>query len=171
MGYRIVCQLGRAGNLKNREAKKLEWNCKYGEENWKVVYKYKDKIMSRDKALDEYYNKSYYLYLKENPVKLNELCKSANAIYNPHAENTGGIDLQCQAVLIALEKLGRKLEGTQKIAIGTWNTKNRNRNAKNKIKYPQISWDLSPFKIPIWCDKSISIETFWQEYKYLVVKE
>lgn len=164
MSFRIVCPLDRAGNAKNREEKRLEWNAKYGEGKWEVVYKYKDKIMTRDEALDEYYHKSYYLYLKSKPNMLYELCNTANELYNPHAVNTGGVDLQCPAVLLALEKLGKKLVGKQKIAIGTW-------GVKNGMKYPKISWDLSPFKVPLWCDSFISIEKFWQEFKYLGVDE
>jgi hypothetical protein len=157
-------KLGRAGNKQNRDRKTAEWNLRYGEGNWSVMYVYDNKIMTREEALQEYYNKSYYLYLKSNKVLLDELCNSANEIYNPHAVNTGGVDLQCPAVKYALEKLGRKLIGKEKIAIGTW-------GVKYGKKYPDISYKLSPFKVPIWNNKGISVEQFWQEYKYLIGKE
>lgn len=163
MSYKVIEQLGRAGNKQNRDRKRAEWNLKYGEDNWEVMYKYNDKLMTRDEALEEYYNKSYYLFLKENPKKLEALCNVAGQLYNPHAVNTGGVDLQCPAVEKALEKLGKELKGKERIAIGTWGT-------KNGLKYPQISYDLSPYQVPIWCNKSISVENFWQDYKFLVVK-
>ena len=155
-------KLGRAGNKQNREKAAALWNTKY--EKWEIVYIYNNKIMTRDEALDEYYNKSYYLYLKNNSGILDALCNAAKEIYNPHAVNTGGVDLQCPAVHKALEKLGRTLNGKQKIAIGTWGT-------KMGKKYPDISYKLSPFQVPIWSDSKISVEKFWQDYKFLIGKE
>lgn len=163
MTLKLVEKLGRAGNSKNRDAKLNEWNTKYGEGNWEVVYSYKDNIMTREEALREYYYKSYYLYMDKNKSLTNELCNTAKSIYNPHAENTGGVDLQCPAVMFALGKLGITLSGSQKIAIGTW-------GSNKGIKYPSISYKLSPFKVPLWCDDFISVEKFWQEFKYLAVK-
>lgn len=156
-------KLGRAGNKQNRDKMAAIWNGKY--EKWEVMYIYNNKIMTRDEALEEYYDKSYYLYLKNNPKILDELCNSAVEIYNPHATNTGGVDLQCPAVLKALEKLGRSLDGKQKIAIGTWGVKKYGR------KYPEISYKLSPFQVPIWNDSKLSVEKFWQDYKFLIGKE
>ena len=161
---KIIEKLGRAGNYKNREQKRQIWDLKYGKGKWEVMYVYKDLIMTRDKALDEYYNKSYYLYLKNNPHILDELCRVAKEIYNPHAVNTGGVDLQCPAVEYSLQQLKRNLEGDKKIAIGTWGT-------KQGIKYPDISYKLSPFKVPLWDNECLSVEEFWQEYKYLIIKE
>lgn len=164
MSLEIVSSLGRAGNTSNREAKKIEWDLKYGKDNWQIIYKYKDKIMTREEALRDIYYKSYYLYLKNNSNILETLCKSANTIYNPHSFNTGGVDLQCPAVLDSLEKLNRKLEGTERIAIGTWGT-------KKGLEYPKISYTLSPYNVPIWFDTTISVEKFWQEYKFLAIKK
>lgn len=161
---RIVEKLGQAGGPKNRERKKKEWDEKYGEGNWEVVYFYKDKIYTRDEALKQFYNESYYIYFKTHPNTTMRLCLLAGELYNPHAENTGGVDLQVPAVLEALDRLGRKLTGKERIAIGTW-------GSKFGKKYPPISHELSPFKIPLWCEPSISVEEFWQDYKYLAVKD
>lgn len=163
MKYKIVEKLDRAGGFKNRERKHKEWDLKYGENNWEVVYKYKDKILSQEEALDEYYNKSYFVFMKSNPSLVQKLCNTTKQIYNPHALNTRSVDLQCPAVLIALKKLGYTLKGTERTAIGAWGT-------KKGYKYPNISYDFSPFKVPLWCDNNISIENFWQDYKYLAIK-
>lgn len=88
----------------------------------------------------------------------------ANELYNSHTEATGGVDLQIPAILKALEKLNLKLKGDKRVAIGTW-------GHKKGLKYIQISWTLSPFKVPLWCDNSLSVEAFWQNYKYLAIKE
>lgn len=159
----IIEKLGRAGGPKNRQKKKEEWDRKYGEGNWEIVYFYNNKIYTREEALSEFYNKSYYIFLKNNPNITMRLCLLARELYNPHAEATGGVDLQVPAVLEALDRLGRELTGKERIAIGTW-------GSKYGKKYPPISHQLSPFKIPLWCDRRISVEKFWQEYKYLAVK-
>lgn len=96
-------------------------------------------------------------------MTVKKLCKIARELYNPHAEATGSVDLQCLAVLKALDKLGVKLEGKERVAIGTYGT-------KKGRKFPPISYELSPFNIPLWCKPEISVERFWQEYKFLAVK-
>ncbi|QUH21918.1 hypothetical protein [Alkaliphilus sp. B6464] len=162
--FRIVKKIGRAGGPKNREKSKNEWDKKYGVGKWKVVYQYNNEIYTREQALEKFYNRSYYEYLKNHPTTLNNLCNMANSLYNPHADATGGVDLQVPAVYKALEHLNKSLQGAQRIAIGTW-------GYKQGIEYPQISWELSPYKVPLWCNKDISIEVFWQDYKYLAVQE
>lgn len=161
--YKIVQKIGRAGGPRNRMQKQKEWNEKYGEGNWEVVYVYNNKIYTRKEALEKFYNKSYYEFLKNNPEIAEELCSMAKEIYNPHAEATGGVDLQCPAVHYALKKLGYSLKGKQRVAIGTWGT-------KYGMEYPSISYKLSPFRVPLWCDSSTSVEEFWQQNKYLGVK-
>lgn len=159
----IVTKLGRAGGFKNRERMRQEWNRLYGEGNWEVVYYYNKQIYTRDQALEEFYHKSYLMFMKKHPEIVDELCKMAKELYNPHAESTTGVDLQCPAVYKALETLGRTLEGTERVAIGTW-------GYNRGIKYPMISLKLSPFQVPIWCENKLSVESFWQNYKYLAVK-
>lgn len=163
---KIIERIGRAGGKKQREAKQKEWDKKYGIGNWEVVYFYDGKIYTREEALEEFYNKSYFEFLKKNPMVVEELCKRAGTLFNPHSRGTTGIDLQCPSVLAALEKLGKTLNGTEEIAIGTWQNK-----FGSKVSYPQISYTLSPFKIPVWCNPKMNVEKFWQEYKFLAVKE
>lgn len=164
MVYQVVEKLGRAGGPKNRERKQKEWNQKYGEGKWAVVYQYNGTVYTREEALEHFYNRSYYEYLKRNPYLANQLCQMAGELYNPHAVETGGVDLQCPAVHEALKKLGLSLQGTEKVAIGTWGT-------KYGRKYPSISYKLSPFRVPLWCDSATSVEEFWQNYKFLGVEQ
>lgn len=160
MEYQILEKIGRAGNEQQRELTQKKWTNQYGE-GWFVGYVYKNKSYTYEEALQEFYHKSYYEFMKNHPEIIEELCSSANAIYNPHAERTGGFDLQCPAVSEVLTKLGKELHGTRRIAIGTY-------GAKYGIIYPPISTKLSPFRVPLWCDNNISVETFWQNYKYLL---
>lgn len=161
--YVVVEKIGRAGSPQNRAKKQEEWDKKYGKNKWCVVYQYNGKVYTREEALEEFYNKSYYDFLKNNPQLANQLCQMAKELYNPHAEETGGVDLQCPAVYQALEKLGLSLKGKERVAIGVWGT-------KYGRKYPSISYKLSPFQVPLWCDHSINVEAFWQDYKYLGVQ-
>lgn len=161
--YYIIKQVNRAGDKSNRLKNKMKWDLLYGENKWEIIYKYKDKIYTREEALDEFYNKSHYIYMKDNESLLNELCNVANDIYNPHSINTGSVDLQCPAVKLSLQKLNRKLTGNSKIAIGVW-------GEKYGMQYPKISHELSPYEVPLWCDKNISVEYFWQNFKYLAQK-
>lgn len=57
MMYRAVEKLGRAGGPRNRERKQKEWNEKYGEGNWSVVYQYNGKVYTREEALENFYHK------------------------------------------------------------------------------------------------------------------
>lgn len=160
---KVVEKIGRAGGPTERARRQREWDEKYGKGRWEVVYLFNGRIYTREEALKEFYNKSYYLYLKEHPETVRKLCEMAKEIYNPHAEATGGVDLQCPAVLEALQKLGVSLCGDQRVAIGTY-------GAKKGRKFPSISYELSPFNIPLWCKPEISVEKFWQDYKFLAVK-
>jgi len=161
--FKLVEKIGRAGSKIEREKRQKKWDIKYGKGKWEVVYFFNNRIYTRQEALREFYNKSYYLYLKEHPETVEKLCKTAKEIYNPHAKATGGVDLQCPAVLEALRKLGVSLCGNAKIAVGTYGT-------KRGQKYPSISYELSPFNIPLWCMPEISVERFWQDYKFLAIK-
>lgn len=158
----IIEKVGRAGGKKQREEKQKEWDKKYGKNNWSIGYFYDNKFYTREEALIEFYDKSYYEFLKKNPKIVEEICKRAKTLYNPHARHTTGIDLQSPSVQKAIDRLGKKLEGNEELAVGVWGT--------NKgYKYPQISFKLDPYRVPLWCDKTINLESFWQEYKYLVI--
>ena len=126
---KIIEKLGRAGGPEKREKARVEWNKKYGEGNWEIVYFYNGKIYSRDEAMEEFYNKSYYEYLKNHEALI------SYAIWRqclqPHAEATEGVDLSAGS--IKYEELGRKLQGKEIVAIGTY-------GYKDGIKYPPISW-------------------------------
>ena len=158
---KIIEKVGRAGSKKQREEKQKEWDNKYGKGKWSIQYVYKNKIYTREEALEEFYNKSYFIFLKNNPKIVEELRVRAKTLYNPHAEKTTGIDLQVPAVYKALENLGIELQGEERIAIGEY----------GKDNYPLITKKLNPYRVPLWCDKKDNVEDFWQNNKYLVIEE
>lgn len=163
MSVKVLEKIGRAGNARQRKLTQENWDRKYGK-GWYVGYCYKEKTYTYDEALVEFYHKSYFEFMKKNPNIVEELCSQAKELYNPHAEKTGGVDLQVPAVLEALSKLNKTLKGTERIAIGVFGT-------KNGLTYPAISNKLSPFKVPLWCNSYLSVETFWQNYKFLLKNE
>lgn len=162
--YQIIKKVGRAGGPNKRLKQQEEWDTVYGIGRWEIVYVFNDKTYTRESALDVFYNRSYFEFLKNNPAITNGLCALASDIYNPHSNHTGGVDLQCPAVMIALLKLNKSFNGNQSVAIGTWGT-------KQGKKYPPISQKLSPYKVPLWCNQAINVEEFWQNYKYLAIKK
>lgn len=160
MQYKVLEKIGRAGNFRTRQLTQERWTKQYGN-SWFVGYLYNDKAYTYEEALKEFYNKSYYEFMKNNSEVVEELCNEAKELYNPHAEKTGGVDLQVPAVLEALKKLGKEIHGNKRIAIGTY-------GAKYGIIYHPLSTTLSPYKVPLWCNKDLSVENFWQSYKYLL---
>lgn len=181
MSYQIIEKIGRAGGFKNREAVQKEWDNLYGEGNWTVGYVYNNQAYTREEALNTFYNQSYLEFIKNNFKKINsDLIQIASELFNPHAVFTTGVDLQVPAVMNALNQLNVELQGHKKIAIGSfqvkfWNPRNLNIAKKynmeisdNRIIYPEITNFLSPFRVPLMCDKNVSIEDFWQNYKYLL---
>ena len=77
----------------------------------------------------------------------------------PHADATGGVDLQVPALLAYLERNGLKLAGSEVVDIGTW---------QGQASHP-ISVRLSPLHVRLTGDPKRTLEQFWQEEKCLAV--
>lgn len=184
MSYQIIEKIGRAGGFKKREAIQKEWDATYGKGNWIVGYVYNNTCYTREEALELFYNQSYVEFIKTHFKKIEvELLQVASELFNPHALFTTGVDLQVPAVMKALEELKAPLTGSKKVAIGTFQVKAWTPRAlslakqydltvkEDRIIYPSITTFLSPYKVPLRQNPQISIEDFWQEYKYLLVKK
>lgn len=183
---KAVEKIGRAGGVFKRKKQQLEWDNTYGKGNWQVGYVWKGETYTREEALEKFYNASYLNYMRNNPHLVKEVCQSAKELFNAHAIFTTGVDLQVPAVLQALEALGEKLKGHKMISIGSYQVKRWTPEIEvlakqfdleviitatgKKIKYPNISYELSPYKVPFWKGISTSLENFWQNNKYLLVQ-
>ena len=135
MAWRVVeRRIGRAGGVKRRTAPQREWDRKYGEGNWEVGYLMEGRFIPQEEALETVYYRSYADHFAAHPTDLEELIGLAGRLRNPHAEATGGVDLQVPAILAFLERHDLKLDGSEVVDIGSW---------QGRISHP-ISVRLSP---------------------------
>ena len=159
MGWIIVeRKIGKAGNLKQRQKRQRAWDEKYG--HWEIGYRVDGEFMSQETALEEFYYKSYDAHFESHPEDLAELIQLAKVLRNPHAEATGGVDLQCQAIMDYLKRNKLTLEGTEVVDIGSFGTRSH-----------KISVRLSPLSIKVVNNPKMTLEKFWQDKKCLAVWE
>jgi hypothetical protein len=162
MGWRVVeRRIGKAGGIKQREARQREWDRKYGEDNWAIGYMIDDEFVRQEDALESVYYKSYERHFAEHPEDLAALIGLARVLRNPHAEATTGVDLQVPAIMDYLKRHRLALQGREVVDIGTWN---------GAASHP-ISVHLSPLTIRCAAEPERSLEEFWQHRKVLVLWE
>ena len=150
-------KIGRAGNSKNQRKRQKEWDYKYGEGQWMIGYVIDGEFISSEEAFDKIYYPSYVEHFKNHPEDLEELIKTAKKLHNPHAEATGGIDLQVPAILQYLRERNLTLLGNELMDIGTW---------KNEYSHT-LSVRLSPLQIKVIGNDKMTLEKYWQEKRYL----
>jgi len=160
MAWKIVeRKIGKAGDSKQQRKRQREWDEKYGD-NWMIGYMVDNQFVSQEDALDSIFYKSYEEHLDNSPEELEELIQTAKSLRNPHAEATGGVDLQVPAIYKYLETKGLKLMGKEIVDIGSYGSRSH-----------KISVRLSPLTIKVTGNQSMTLEKFWQEKKCLAVWE
>ena len=160
MSWKVVARkIGRAGNEKQRLAKQKEWDRKYGENNWETGYVIEGEFVSQDDAFETVYCESYRVHFDQHPQDLEELLNLAKKIRNPHAEATGGVDLQVPAILKIMEEKELSFVGNELVDIGCW---------QGQRSHP-ISERLSPLQIKYAFNPKMTLEKFWQSKKCLAV--
>jgi hypothetical protein len=160
MSWQIVKRrLGRAGGIKERNARQREWDREYGEGNWAIGYIIDDEFVLQDDAIDLIYYKSYAQHFHDRPQDLAELINLAKELRNPHSEATTEIDLQVPAITEYLSKHNLKLRGKEIVDIGSWNGEASH----------AISIRLSPLHIKVVGDPKMTLEKFWQSKKCLAI--
>jgi hypothetical protein len=160
MSWQIVMRrLGRAGGIKERNARQREWDREYGEGNWAIGYIIDDKFVLQDDAIDLIYYKSYEQHFRDRPQDLEELLNLAKEIRNPHSEATTGVDLQVPAITEYLSKHNLKLQGKEIVDVGSWNGEASH----------AINIRLSPLHIKVVGDPKMTLEKFWQSKKCLAI--
>lgn len=152
-------KIGKAGGFKKRRAKQLEWDKKYGTDNWEVGYVIDGEFVPQTTALDTIYYQSYVEHFEAHPEDLLELIQTAKVLRNPHAEATTGVDLQVPAIMEYLHNHNLKLQGTEVVDIGSWQQKASH----------TISIRLSPLHIKVTGNPKMTLEKFWQSKKCLAV--
>lgn len=176
--------IGRAGNFKQMQEKKKGLDRIYGEGNWMTGYEVNGRFLTREQAIEEVYNPSYFKILDENRQLVEQLV-NAKGVFNPHALLSKSTDIQAQTVECYMKLRGLEFKGNRyEIPIGTYQpkvitdehkrilySKGLNVFRNGKIVYPQISYDLSPYKVPCIINPNISVEEFWQsDAKCIAIK-
>ncbi|MEW6733279.1 MAG: hypothetical protein AB1489_18265 [Acidobacteriota bacterium] len=160
MSWKIIeRRLGRAGGIKERTARQREWDKKYGEGAWAIGYIIDGNFILQEEALETIYYKSYEEHFRNHPNDLAELISLAKELRNPHAEATTGVDLQVPAIMEYLKRNGLKLQGTERVDIGSWNGQASH----------TISIRLSPLHIKVTGNDKMTLEKFWQNRKCLAI--
>ena len=162
MGWKVVeRRLGRAGGVKEREARQRVWDRQYGAGNWAIGYVVDGAFVLQEDALESIYYKSYEEHFRAHPADLEELIVLARELRNPHAEATTGVDLQVPAIFEYLQRHNLALQGKERVDIGSW----------NGVASHPISIRLSPLHIRVCGDSGLTLEKFWQMKKCLAVWE
>ncbi|MEN7551793.1 hypothetical protein AAG747_28010 [Rapidithrix thailandica] len=160
MSWKIVeRRIGQAGNTKQQQKRQREWDRKYGQ-NWMIGYMVDGEFISQEEALEVIYYQSYHEHFENHPDDLKELIHTAKALRNPHALQTGGVDLQVPTIMKFLERNALSLLGNEVVDIGTYGTRSH-----------KISVRLSPLSIKVTGRPKMTLEQFWQDKKCLAVWE
>lgn len=158
MTWKVVeRKIGKAGNIKQQQKRQKEWNRKYGE-NWLIGYFVDNEFITQEIAFEMIYYKSYEEHFASYPKDLEELVLTAKTLRNPHAEITGGADLQVPAIYKYLKNKNLKLLGNEVVDIGTYGSRSH-----------KLSVRLSPLTIKVTGNPNMTLEQFWQNKKCLVV--
>jgi len=152
-------KIGRAGSLKQQLSRQQQWDKKYGRDNWRVGYIVEGNFITSDEAFDLIYYPSYEQHFQCHPKDLEELINTAKILRNPHAEATGGVDLQVPAILRYLREHQLQLKGKEVVDIGTW----------GNLSSHKLSVRLSPLQIKVIGNTKMTLEKYWQEKKVLVM--
>ncbi|MDU1891716.1 MAG: hypothetical protein E6767_13595 [Dysgonomonas sp.] len=160
MGWKVVeKKIGRAGSPKQQLSRQKEWDKKYGTDSWMVGYIINEEFITSEEAFDIIYYPSYVQHFENHPNDLLELINTAKALRNPHAEATGGVDLQVPTIMKYLREHLLTLKGTDLMNIGTW----------GNIHSHKLSVRLSPLQIKVIGNEKMTLEKYWQEKKVLVI--
>ena len=82
--WKTVERPGYFGKMRNELV--ANWNKKFGENNWKIVYQFGDLVVPRDVGI-QIYEDAYYEYLKLNPDTLDWLINTASDVYDTAPTN------------------------------------------------------------------------------------
>lgn len=174
MRYRVVERnIGRARSKQEMLKKQAHWDETYGAGNWVTGYELPDGFKTRDEAIVEIYDKSYFDWLDRNPKFVDEIL-SYSGVYNPHALLSNSTDLQARSIERYIEIENLSFHGTRPLPVGAYQPKQMSPSVEAKVRemglsvkegkivYPKISYKLSPYSVPCILDPSKSIEAFWQ---------
>lgn len=177
--WRTIERPGYLGKHRNEKFK--EWNEKYGEGNWRLVWKVSETFVDL-LGVCTLYEDAYFEFLKNNPEILQQLINEASNVYDDEPSNVNsGFDytkqetprthLQDIAIRRSLIRMGLWFRGKELIRI-----------RQEKGTHP-LSMTLSPGRVPFHRPELIekpeierwwhpgTVESFYQSNRFLQIKE
>jgi nicotinate-nucleotide adenylyltransferase len=175
-GWTVVGRPGYVGG--SRQAREKQFNRLFGEDNWRIRYLWRGRVIDRDAAL-ELYEQAYYQSFLDRPDVLSWLCRTASEVHDIAPTNVAsGLDyakqecrathLQDIAVRRCLKRLGRRFEGDHLVEIRGHSSEGYVLNP-GKVPFHEPGAVLKPsLGRDSWWDEG-SVEDFWQSNKVLEV--
>lgn len=181
MAHKEWITVNRPGYLgKTRDEKFQQWNSTFGQNNWRLAWKYDGKDLSFINACF-LYEQSYYYFFLYNRSILTELVTTASDVYDDHPSNvqseinylkqeTVHTHIQDIAIRRSVFRHHQNFQGNELLQI------------RQEIGDHSLSVTLSPGKVPFhhpsrilkpqligWWDKN-SVESFYQSNRVLQIK-
>ena len=171
-----------------RDRKVADLNSKYGEGNWNLAWvilldspegwEYRYDFLEACKFL---YEESYFRYLRDKKDKLDFICSFGECIDNAPTNVQSGLDYSKQesfsthiqdiAVRNVISRLGRRFEGPpDNILVIRSTDSNGFEFGPGNIPFAWPSLITKPYLTPKWAN-DLSVESFWQSNKWLMVKK
>jgi hypothetical protein len=95
----VEWRIGRAGALRQRTARRRQWDRKYGEGKGEVGHVIGGRFVPQEEARESAFCRGYADHFAAHPGGLEELIGLAGRLRDPHAEATGSVGLQVPAIL------------------------------------------------------------------------
>lgn len=162
---------------KRRDEKIAYYDRQFGEGNWRLVWRVGEETYDFVSACKNFYEESYYRYLKDRPADVDFICSYGECIDNAPTNVQSGLDYNKQesasthiqdiAIRNVIARLGRRFDGPKsKILVirgpdsegFCFNPGNVPFHDQALIQVPQMS--------PSWAYDD-SVESFWQSNKWL----
>jgi hypothetical protein len=156
-----------------------EYNSLYGKEGWRLRWVAATIAFTFEEACVQFYEKSYYNFLKDKPEELDFICSHGECIDNAPTNVQSGLDytkqesysthIQDIAVRNVLTGLGRKFLGPpDKILVIRSADSNGYKFGPGNIPCFDQSVITQPSLCPTWAGRG-SVEDFWQSNKWVQV--
>ncbi len=164
---------GKTGKLQDKERDKI-----YGKNNWRTAFKWGNKILTYNDAL-QLYEDAYFEHFKNNPDDLDWIVKTAYDVYDNSDSNVfSGLDYSIQeststhlqdiAVRRSLMRFGLDFQGDHFVEIREKDSEGYRLNP-GQLKFHIPEKIIEPEPQSWW--NSGSVESFWQSNKVFQVKE
>lgn len=164
---------------RSREVKVGQFNDTYGRGNWRLVWVVPTRSLLFKDACVQFYERSYYEYLKENKDLLDFICSFGEVIDNAESNISSGYDYEKQesysthiqdiAIRNVLWRMGLKFRGSKNhhLVVRGHLSNGQHLNPGHVPFYDHglITW---PSLAPYWALAN-SVEDFWQSNKWLEV--